>query len=84
MSTEDDRCIDLVESMTAYIEGTLTDEERRRFEDHLQGCEGCQAAISQLRAVAGLAGKLSIEDVADVEPHVRDRLLNTLREVRRL
>lgn len=77
-------CHDLVELMTAYLDDALSDEQRQEFDEHLEGCEGCRAALEQWRTVEGLAGRLSAEDVADLDPYVRDRLLSTLRSVRRL
>jgi anti-sigma factor RsiW len=79
----DQPCADLVELMTAYLDGALSEEQRREFEEHLAGCDGCQAALSQWRTVSDLAGRLRPEDVADLDPYVRDRLLSTLRVIRR-
>ncbi|MQA84174.1 MAG: anti-sigma factor [Streptosporangiales bacterium] len=74
----DQRCIELVELLTAYLDDALTDDIRTQFEEHLEGCAGCQAALAQWRTVAGLAGRLSAEDVANLDPYVRDRLMATL------
>jgi anti-sigma factor RsiW len=79
----DQACVDLVELMTAYLDDALTDEQRREFDEHLAGCDGCRAALAQWRTVEDLAGRLSAEEVADLDPYVRDRLLSTLRVVRR-
>lgn len=83
-SGHDQACADLVELLTHYLDGALTDEQRRELEAHLDVCDGCRAALAQWRTVAGLAGELSVEDVADVDPYIRDQLLSTLRSVRRL
>jgi anti-sigma factor RsiW len=82
-SAVDQACVDLVELMTAYLDDALSEAQRREFEEHLAGCAGCQAALSQWRTVTDLAGRLRPEDVADLDPYVRDRLLSTLRVVRR-
>ena len=79
----DQACVDLVELMTAYLDDALTEEQRRLFDEHLETCEGCRAALAQWRTVADLAGRVRPEDVADLDPYVRDRLLSTLRIVRR-
>ncbi|HLZ38790.1 MAG TPA: zf-HC2 domain-containing protein, partial [Mycobacteriales bacterium] len=42
-------CQDLVELVTEYLEGTLPPELRRRFEDHLALCEGCDTYVEQMR-----------------------------------
>jgi anti-sigma factor RsiW len=79
----DQRCIDLVELLTAYLEDALDEETRRRFDEHLEGCAGCRAALGQWRTVAGLAGRLTTADVADLDPYVRDRFLATVVAPRR-
>ncbi|MFD7324080.1 anti-sigma factor family protein [Streptomyces sp. NPDC059875] len=79
----DQRCIDFVELITAYLDGTLPTRTRRRIDAHLGHCEGCRTALAQWRTVAALGGRLSTADVADLEPYVRDRIMATLREVRR-
>lgn len=76
--TGDQSCAELVELLTAYLDGALPDDVRTRFDEHLEGCDGCQVALAQWRTVAGLAGRLSAEDVANLDPYVRDRLMTTL------
>ncbi len=79
----DPRCIALVELLTAYLDDALDAQTRRDVEEHLRGCAGCRAALAQWRAVAGLAGRLTAADVADLDPYVRERLLATLTSPRR-
>lgn len=79
----DQRCIDFVELLTAYLDDTLPQESRRRVDEHLALCEGCNAALSQWRTVAELAGQLTAADVADIDPYIRDRLVATFLEIRR-
>ncbi|MCV2489043.1 zf-HC2 domain-containing protein [Geodermatophilus sp. YIM 151500] len=79
----EERCVDLVEQLTAYLDGTLPVEERRRIEQHLERCEGCRTALAQWRTVVRLAGRLTTADVADVDPLLRDRLMATFLEARR-
>jgi len=38
-------------------------EDRRRFEDHIAGCDGCTAYLEQLRTTMNLAGKMGVEVV---------------------
>jgi anti-sigma factor RsiW len=83
-SSEDDlRCIDFVRAVSAYVDAELDAAERARIELHLEGCEGCKAAIDQFRTVIRLAGHLSPADVASLDPLTRDRLMATLRLPRR-
>jgi anti-sigma factor RsiW len=82
-SNQELRCFELIELLTAYLDGALTDDVRTQVDDHLRDCEGCRAALAQWRTVAELAGKLTPAEVADLDPYVRNRLLMTLREPRR-
>jgi anti-sigma factor RsiW len=69
--------------VTAYLDGEVDEGQRRHIDEHLEGCQGCQAALGQFRTVIGLAGRLTAADVADVDPLIRDRLMATLRLPRR-
>ncbi len=50
------RCVELVELLGEYLEGTLTPGRRDDLEAHLRGCRGCSAVVDQLRATVGLLG----------------------------
>jgi anti-sigma factor RsiW len=52
-------CQDLVEVITDYLEGTLPELERTRFEIHLASCPSCQEYVEQMRALVRLSGKLN-------------------------
>jgi anti-sigma factor RsiW len=80
---EDLRCIEFVDMVTAYLDGALDERQRRRVDDHLEGCEGCRAALQQWRTVVHIAGRLTVSDVASTDPLIRDRLMATLRIPRR-
>jgi anti-sigma factor RsiW len=82
-ATDDLRCIQVVRLITAYLDGELEDDQRRRIDRHLEGCAGCSAAVGQFQTVIGLAGRLTAADVASIDPLTRDRLIATLREPRR-
>jgi len=79
----DDRCIESVELLTAYLEDALDESTRRRVDEHLDGCAGCRAALAQLWTVAGLAGRLTAADVSGLDPYVRERFLAVLVAPRR-
>jgi predicted anti-sigma-YlaC factor YlaD len=81
--TDDLQCIEFVDLVTAYLDGQVDEHQRGRIDEHLQGCQGCRAALGQFQTVIRLAGRLSAADVADVDPLVRDRLMATLRAPRR-
>jgi anti-sigma factor RsiW len=72
-------CKELVELVTAYLEGALRGRRRRRFEAHLSGCDGCTAFVAQMRETIRLTGQLR-ED--DLPPDRRDALLAAFRDWR--
>ena len=75
MSTEL-TCREMVELMTAYLEGALSPDERARFETHLSGCDGCTNYLEQMRETIRLTGRIT-EDQLD--PVQRDALLAAFR-----
>lgn len=54
-------CRELVETITEYLEGTMDEVDRRRFEVHLAGCPHCRTYVAQMRTTIDLAGKLRPE-----------------------
>lgn len=42
----------------AYVLGALSPAERREFEDHLEDCPRCRAAVAELSALPGLLGRI--------------------------
>ena len=56
-------CIEFVELVTDYLEGSLPDRERRAFEHHLTACDGCTAYLQQMRETRRLTGALRVDDV---------------------
>jgi anti-sigma factor RsiW len=47
----------MIEHMTDYLEGALSQRDRRRFEQHLQACTNCTEYLDQLRAIVRAAGR---------------------------
>jgi predicted anti-sigma-YlaC factor YlaD len=80
---EDLRCIEFVTTVSAYLDGDVSEEQRRRIDDHLESCQGCRTALGQFRTVIRSTGRLKPEDVASIDPLIRDRLMTTLRSPRR-
>ena len=74
--TPDMACQELVELVTAYFDGSLSRRDRRRFRAHIKGCPHCTAYLEQMRLVIRASGELR-ED--DIEPAVRDELLEAFR-----
>jgi anti-sigma factor RsiW len=58
-------CQELVELVTAYLEGALSDEEHRSFEKHLASCAGCTAYVEQMRTTIRLAGRLTPDAIPE-------------------
>jgi anti-sigma factor RsiW len=56
-------CRELVELVTAYLEGDLSSGERKRFEAHLSACDGCTMYVEQMRRTIERTGALSVDDV---------------------
>lgn len=73
-------CREVVELMSAYLEGTLSAGDKARFEDHLTGCDGCTAYLAQLRTTLRVLGTLPDEPMP--EP-LKAELLRAFRDWRR-
>ena len=58
-------CREFVEVITGYLEGTLPEVDRERFEEHLAACPHCTAYLDQMRTVLRLTGRLTDEDIPD-------------------
>ncbi len=61
---EDQPCNELIELVTEYLEGSLPVAEVNRIEGHLAICDGCEAHVEQMRALAGGLGDLERESIA--------------------
>ena len=69
-------CQEMVELVNDYLEGMLSAEDTKRFEQHLSVCDACGAYIEQMRQTIALTGRISEESL---DPHVRDELLAAFR-----
>jgi predicted anti-sigma-YlaC factor YlaD len=72
-------CKELVELVTAYLDGAVRGRRLRRFEAHLAGCDGCTAFIEQMRRTIRLTGRLTEEHVPEEQ---RAALLAAFRGLR--
>jgi anti-sigma factor RsiW len=70
-------CRELVELVTAYIEGDLSSGERKRFDAHLSACDGCTMYVEQMRRTIELTGTLRL---ADVSREAEEALLRAFRD----
>ena len=73
-------CQELVELVTAYLDGTLPDEDRAAFDDHLSRCPGCDRYLDQFRTTIELLGELPEDSLSAPG---RERLLDTFAQWRR-
>jgi anti-sigma factor RsiW len=64
ISADDLACVEAVELVTDYLEGTLSPAEVRRLEHHLETCSGCDEYVEQMRSLAGSLGDLSSDSLA--------------------
>ena len=69
-------CRDLVELVTNYLEGTLPERDRSRFEAHLAACPHCTQYLSQFRLTIRATGRLK---EADLAPEAKEALLGAFR-----
>ena len=72
-------CNELVELVTAYLDGSLDLDDRARFDLHLLECDGCENYLQQFRATVATIGKIHVEEL---EPGVRHRLIDAFRDWR--
>jgi hypothetical protein len=69
-------CKELVELVTEYLEGTLPQADRRRFDEHIRDCPYCTRYIDQMRIVIRTLGRLE-ED--SLPPEKMGELLDAFR-----
>ena len=72
-------CQQVVELVTDYLEGALSDADRQRFERHLAGCPHCTEYLAQMRETIRLAGRVAPEDLT---PDMRADLTDLYRHWR--
>jgi len=66
-------CQDVVELVTAYLEDTMTAQDRAEFEDHLRICDGCVRYVRQIERTIELVGQVHEESLT---PRTRQALLD--------
>jgi anti-sigma factor RsiW len=72
-------CQQAVELVTDYLEGGLSQAQRRRFEAHLARCPDCPEYLAQMRALIVLAGIITPDDLT---PHARREFIQLYRRWR--
>ncbi|HEV3378566.1 MAG TPA: zf-HC2 domain-containing protein [Thermoleophilaceae bacterium] len=72
-------CREFVELVTDYLDGTLPEEERARFDAHLAECDGCRGYLEDMRRLVGSLRELP-EPPPD--PATREALTRAFRDLR--
>ena len=80
MDLDDLTCQELVELVTDYLDGALSDADRARFEAHLAECEPCERHLDQIRMTIATLGRVGDDDVP---APARDELMAAFRDFRR-
>ncbi len=73
-------CQELVELVTAYLEGTLGPQDQRRIANHLDECDACARYIEQMRMTLGLLGTVPVDTLS---PEAQSTLLAAFRDLKR-
>ena len=73
-------CREVVELVTAYLDGALSARDVERMEAHLRGCPYCTEYVDEIRATARVAAVATAE--LELRPD-RDALLRAFEEFRR-
>jgi len=77
--TTDLACKELVEIITDYLEGTLPDYDRTRFDAHILTCPPCREYVEQMRTTLRLTGRLTSDSIST---GARDDLLRAFRRMK--
>ncbi len=75
--SRDMTCTEIVELITDYLEGGLSNVDRERFEEHIGFCDWCLAYLGQMRQTVATVGRLQ-ED--DLPPELQKSLLTAFRD----
>ena len=77
----------------AYVLGSLSSNERREYEAHLETCERCRSAVAEISGIPALLAMLDLEDVRALDeepaetpplrPEILDSVLDKVRWRRR-
>ena len=70
-------CNEVVELVTAYLDGALKRRDRKAFERHLARCDGCTNYVEQIRLTIQTVGRVREEDLP---PELRENLVAAFRD----
>ena len=60
-------CREVIDLLSNYVEDSLSPDERRRVDEHLALCDGCDTYLEQIRETIRLSGMVTEEQVPDEE-----------------
>jgi anti-sigma factor RsiW len=63
-NTDEMACRELVGVVSAYLDGTLPQADRRRFDAHLEECPYCINYLEQMRETIDSLGELTVDSIA--------------------
>jgi anti-sigma factor RsiW len=69
-------CQELVEVITDYLEDALPENDRIRFEQHLDGCPHCREYVAQFEKTIRAVG---VVRESDLDPDIRAGLMEAFR-----
>jgi anti-sigma factor RsiW len=69
-------CAELVELVTAFLDGALDAETEQRFIEHLATCDGCETYVDQMRRTIAEVGQVEPETLSE---ETRNHLLQSFR-----
>jgi len=72
-------CEEIVELVTTYLEGALSETDHARFDSHLADCPYCRIYLDQMRLTIRTLGSLPTETIP---PAIRDELVRRFRDWR--
>ena len=72
-------CKELVEVITDYLEGTLPERDRARFDAHILTCPPCREYVAEMRTTLQLTGRLTVDSISS---SARDELLRAYRRMK--
>ena len=73
-------CQELVEVITSYLDGSLGEVDRQRFEEHLLECDWCVRYLEQMRETLDLLGTVPVDTLS---PEAQSTLLDAFRDLMR-
>ncbi|MFQ5796828.1 MAG: zf-HC2 domain-containing protein [Candidatus Bipolaricaulia bacterium] len=72
----------IIELLSLYIKGTLTEQEHERVEAHLAGCEACRNELEFLQDLQ--AAVTTMTEIPTVSPNLLERTADRIRERNRV